>query len=40
MTEKQAHSTALGMKYWIGTITATGRMILPMRARALAGSRR
>ena len=29
-TLKIAHRTALGMKYWIGTRTATGRTTLPI----------
>ena len=37
-TLKTAQRTAFGMKYWMGTIRATGRTTLPISERAFAGS--
>ncbi len=35
-----ANNVALGMKYWIGRITATGMIKMPIIRSAAAGSRR
>ncbi len=39
-TAAKANDRALGIEYWIGTTTATGRIRKPTRRRALAGSSR